>query len=222
MWHSLIFAAVMTVARRSHTLPSMHVIGRQPGWCTFAPLMVAGDDSIDMDALASRIDQAKGEFVRLFVADALVPHQRLQFVAPAPAVANFQYASSTPLVMIGRYPYRLHTHGVEVSVSLVAPRPTGEADVILSAGRLCEVTELGLKQDVANPWMGRDARVRWLSPDDEDDVSARLIARSEALGRLSDEWLDKVRRSEKVKERFVGQLDGVLSSLGPMPPAGAA
>ena len=76
----------------------------------------------------------------------------------------------------------------------------------------------------AEALIGRDARVRWLPLDppalDQPAGAAtnpRSLMRSELLGEMAEEWVDKVRRSGR--ERFVGQLESILESLGPMPDA---
>ncbi len=175
-----------------------------------------------MNSLASRINTFKGDSVRLLVAEALVPGQTLQFVASEPATAEM-YHRRVPLAMVGRF-RKLHSHGVSIEVQKVSPLPSGEAMVTLKAGRLCEVTELGLAQDLANPWLGRDARVRYLSPDDDEAdtghpeaVSSRLLARSEALEALLADWVDKVRRTRR--ERHPGLLAAIMDALGPLPDA---
>jgi hypothetical protein len=181
-----------------------------------------------LKSLASRINSLKGDSVRLLVAEALVPGQTLQFIAPQPAVE--MYYRRVPLAMVGRY-RKLHSHGVGIAVETVTPLPSGEAEVTLRAGRLCEVTEFGLPQDVSSPWLGRDARVRYLSPDDDEamygsrgetrdsspPVSSRLLARSDALEATFVEWVDKVRRTRRDKE--AGLLDSIIARLGPLPDA---
>ena len=51
------------------------------------------------------------------------------------------------------------------------------------------------------------------------ETRSELLARSEALGVLVDEWEELVRNGGR--ERSPGQLDGVMRDLGPMPEADA-
>ena len=180
-------------------------------------MVMSGDDDM-MTSLSSRIEAYKGERVRLLVAQPIVPGQRLQVIAP-PRVVEVLQRTELPLAMIGRYRH-LNTHGVEVLVQSMAPRADGTFEVVLAGGRLCKVTELGMPLAVGSPWLGRNARVRFISPDDERDdafVSSRVGARSAALEAAMDEWCDKVRRSGR--QRFDGQLDRILADLGEMPAA---
>ena len=170
----------------------------------------------DMPELNARIDRYKGDAVRLLVLKApLVPRQKLPLVVPMSFLLNVERGSR--MVACGRH-RSIHTHGVEVFARNITPREDGRLDVVLTTGPVCEVTELGVAEDLASPWLGRDARVRWLETLDDDVaslMSSRAIARSEALEPLLAEWTDKVRRSGR--ERFEGQINRVLEELGPMP-----
>ena len=183
-------------------------------------LMSANDEWSANDELNERIEQVKGEFVRLLaLKDALVPRQRLRLTLPSSFLSVVERGST--LVTFGRY-RRMHTHGVEVKAQQIMPRDDGRLDVVLLAGRVCELTQVGLAEDLASPWLGRDARVRWLEGLQEPTAltgrrSSRVVARSEALAALLSEWMDKVRRSGR--ERFDGQIDRILHDLGPMPAA---
>ena len=221
---------VASVAFLMRTSVALIIASARPPPIPRCPLARASSEADGdlLKSLASRINSLKGDSVRLLVAEALVPGQTLTFIAPQPAVD--MYYRRVPLAMVGRY-RKLHSHGVRIAVEMVTPLPSGEAEVTLRAGRLCEVTELGLPQDVSSPWLGRDARVRYISPDDDEamygsrgetrdsspPVSSRLLARSDALEATFVEWVDKVRRTRREKEAVL--LDSIMARLGPLPDA---
>ena len=190
----------------------------------------------------------KPEHVYLLIMDSIVPRQRLMINNAPIAVAQELKRQERHIVMVGRHRC-IHTHGVQVSVQAVAAHDDGTADVVLRGDRYCRVVaaEVGpgtwsedlrrvgaqnhpsdsprrARASPAEALVGRDARVRWLPLDppalDQPAgaaISPRSLMRSELLGELSDEWVHKVRRSGR--ERFAGQLDSILESLGPMPDA---
>ena len=120
------------------------------------------------------------------------------------------------MVMLGRQRLKYHSHGVECTLESLQRQPDGTADVVLVAGRLCEV--VGVGDDEGSRWFGRSGSVRWVTPDsDERQVSCALLASAEALGRLSTKWLSLVKAGGR--ERSPGQLDDILRDLGTIPPA---
>ena len=132
------------------------------------PRMMA-DDELDMSVLAARIQQVKESkdpsTVRLFVLDAMVPGQRLSFTAPAPFVETLQKHEDS-LVMFGVDPSRrtVCSHGVGIDAESIVERPDGNSDVVLKAGKLCELSDLGA--DEGSRWAGREATVRWVDLDE--------------------------------------------------------
>eukprot|EP00908_Phaeocystis_cordata_P008132 Transcript_18800.p1 GENE.Transcript_18800~~Transcript_18800.p1 ORF type:complete len:310 (+),score=82.90 Transcript_18800:76-930(+) len=200
--------------------------GLSRGTATVArkPHVAMCDDSsaaegLPMDLLARRIQQMSEELstARLFILDAMVPGQRLSFAAPAAMVETLR--SSDQVVMFGVDPRQrsLCTHGVSVMLDEVEERDDGDFDVVLTAGRMCALADLG--EDEGSRWKGRGAQVRWVSLDAPDETEdAALLERSAALEKLVDEWASLVRAG---RERTPGQLDGVIRDLGPMPDADA-
>ena len=210
-------------------------------------------EGLPMDLLARRIQQMSEELstARLFILDAMVPGQRLSFAAPAAMVETLR--SSDQVVMFGVDPRQrsLCTHGVSVMLDEVEERDDGDFDVVLTAGRMCALADLG--EDEGSRWKGREAQVRWVSLDAPDETEdAALLERSAALEKLVDEWASLVRAGRVLRargpqtrhcrnhpgggvdgpltrapsprvaqERTPGQLDGVIRDLGPMPDADA-
>lgn len=179
-------------------------------------------DEFDLDLLAQRIQSVQSvqepASVRLFVLDAMTPGQRLAFMAPQPLWETLQ--SHEALVMFGMNPARrtLCTHGVRITVEESTERPDGSADVVLAAGRLCEIIELGGLE--GSRWQGHEASVRWVNFDLPDEsLTDEVLARSDALSARVETWCALVREG---RERSAGQLDGVMRDLGPMPSASAA
>lgn len=187
--------------------------------------MTAGDDSFDLDVLAQRIQSMQSvqepANVRLFVLDAMTPGQRLSFAAPPPLWETLQSQSNEGLVMFGMNPARrtLCTHGVSITVEESSERSDGGADVVLAAGRLCELIELGGLEG-GSRWQGHEASVRWVNFEAPDEsLTDEVLARSDALSARVETWCALVRDG---RERSEGQLDGVMRDLGPMPSADAA
>ncbi len=178
---------------------------------------------------------------RLLVLDTMVPGQRLR-VEDAPPYFRGLVDGGEPLVVVGRQGLALHARGAEVVVAAEPARADGV--VLATTGRVAEIVDGG--DDEGSRWRGRAGAVRWLGPlaDADDALSPedayqlakqrdhgalgdavehapeRLARASDALGGLVDEWLSLVRASNR--ERAPGQLDALLSELGPMPaPANA-
>jgi len=196
------------------------------------PCTLSGDDSgalsdddsgaasgLNMDLLSQRIQQmAEVSTVRMLILDAMVPGQQLACPVPPQLVETMK--ATDELVMFGVDPRSrsLCTRGVGVQLLTSEERDDGDFDVVLQAARLCEIVELG--EDEGSRWLGREAKVRWVSLDTPDEtMTDALLARSEGLSVLVDEWEELVRNGGR--ERSPGQLDGVLRDLGPMPEAGA-
>ena len=201
-----------------------------------SPVMQEGSaDAEMMRMLARRMAEQRTavepEPAHLLVMDAMVPRQTMHLEsAPSAFVERLRALrdaseSAAPIVMVGKHRW-LHSRGVEVSVSAA----TSNGDVVLRAGRLCELVSVesgdGTWSDdlravdvSSSAWDGpRDARVRWLACDTPGEATLLSDAqRSDNLRAVVDEWVDKVRRSRR--ERFRGQLDIILDSLGPMPPS---
>jgi hypothetical protein len=178
------------------------------------PVMVEAD-GFDMDLLARRMAEVRTEPMRLIVLDSMVPGQRLSLTAPAKLVEMLRRETEAggAIGMIGRQRLQLFSHGVVVEASIADEEmEDGSAEVVLTAGRLFELKELG--DDEGSRWLGREAQVRFPSVDSQQP-SNQILKRSEALSALVDEWLALVR--DTGRERSDGQLDGVLADLGQMP-----
>jgi len=79
---------------------------------------------------------------------------------------------------------------------------------------VCEVRPL---ETTGHRWLGRPARGRWLELDEQQEVSAEVLARSERLSAQAEEWTGLARAA--ARGRYAAQLDGALADLGPMPDA---
>jgi hypothetical protein len=185
---------------------------------------LSDDDSgaasgLNMDLLSQRIQQmAEVCTVRMLILDAMVPGQQLACPVPPQLVETMK--TTEQLVMFGVDPRSrsLCTRGVGVQLLTSEETDDGDFEVVLQADRLCEIVELG--EDEGSRWLGREAKVRWVSLDTPDEtMTDALLARSEGLSVLVDEWEELVRNGGR--ERSPGQLDGVLRDLGPMPEADA-
>ena len=186
--------------------------------------MCGGDDSspaggLNMDLLSQRIQQQSAEVstVRLLMLDAMVPGQQLACPVPPQLVETMRAADR--LVMFGVDPRSrsLCTHGVGVRLLEAEEKEDGDFEVVLAAEGLCEIIDLG--DDEGSRWLGREAKVRWVSLDAPDEtMTDALLARSAALEKLVDEWASLVRGG---RERSPWQLDDVIRDLGPMPDADA-
>jgi len=155
--------------------------------------------------------------VLLFDFDAMVPGQR--FTLPCPGsfaeICRTVSQNAATLCMVGRHRLTLHSHGVEVTVESISEEGSdGDATVILKARRFCQILDAGTDQ--GSRWLGRDATVRWVGLEAEEEPTAEELELSASLGPLVEQWIDLVRSTER--ERVPGQLEGVLSDLGPMPP----
>jgi hypothetical protein len=154
--------------------------------------------------------------VRLLIFDPMVPGQRLLLPSVPPTLVETLESHADTLVMAGRHRLQPHSHGVAVAVELISARPDGEADIILKAGRRCELVSVG--PDEGSRWIGRFATARWLEDQTPDeDVGTDLRAMTDGFASLVDEWLDLVRCGRR--ERFPGHIDNVLRDLGDMPDA---
>jgi len=198
------------------------------------PMMAASDaessgaNSFDMSVLASRIEQVRSvpppEAVRLLDLDSMVPRQRLAFKAPAIFIDTLNQLAegdqSTPIVMVGRQRLAYNSHGVECTVERIGPEDDeeGSAEVVLAAGRLCEVVEVG--DDEGSRWFGREGAVRWLNTEDldakADAMTNEVVTMSEGLEALANEWMALVQSG---RERSPNQIQKLLEGLGPIPPA---
>uniref|UniRef100_A0A7S0F0P8 Lon N-terminal domain-containing protein n=1 Tax=Phaeocystis antarctica TaxID=33657 RepID=A0A7S0F0P8_9EUKA len=186
-------------------------------------LMTDAEEGPDMDLLGSRIRDQKAGLTdcKLYVMQCMVPGQRLTVTAPPELVELFTVQESPqPVVVLGRDRMAVHTHGVELSLTKLTPRPyvpnihpEGTADLELVAGRVCEVRPL---ETTGHRWLGRPARGRWLELD-EQQVSAEVLARSERLSAQAGEWTGLARAA--ARGRYAAQLDAALADLGPMPDA---
>jgi hypothetical protein len=188
--------------------------------------MNAADD-FNLGVLASRIQQLRsGEApVRVFDFDAMVPGQRLALPCPRSFADLCRNVSSSAeiLCMVGRHRLKLHSHGVEVTVESISQQNSdGDAMVILQARRFCQLLDVG--EDQGSRWVGRTATARWVQLDEDgenggdgspDGAGSSVLALSAALEPLVERWIALVRSTGR--ERAPGQLEGVLSDLGPMP-----
>ena len=179
--------------------------------------------------------------VRLLVFDAIMPRQQLEFEAPPDFVRSLveMLRAGTSLVMVGRQRLNPYTHGVEVTAEMTPCSNDGSAIVTLTARRLCEVIYLEDTEDDGSRWLGQAARARWIDIgglDASEDLSAKLAKgpqnphtadgeglqtlheRSEALSAAVSLWVLLVRDG---RERFDGQMDALLATMGSIPPADA-
>ena len=200
-------------------------------------LSMSADESArepDMALLASRIDMMRSGMCdcRLVVLETMVPGQRYAITAPPPLVELVTLGVS-PVVALGRRGAAINSFGVEITLEgpptylPVVPgiHPEGTAEIVLVAGRLCEVTEMApLQETDPRLWLGRTARARWFDLQQrlEDAEGRRLgapmddvLARSQALGPRVLEWCALVRSSGL--ERKAGQLSQALADMGPIP-----
>ena len=183
------------------------------------------DTDFDTSVLQSRIEALRNgpadEAALLLVLDSMVPRQQLTFAAPGPLVSVLRRSADDPLVMVGLHRHAMMRHGVIVTADEIGEplNERGDASVTLraAADALVEVTELGRSDGTA---VGLPGRVRRVDLDDgaAADIPPALLERSEGLAPLTDEWSALVRAG---RERSPGQLDAILQSLGPMPPADA-
>jgi hypothetical protein len=198
-------------------------------------------EDVDMASLAHRIGQLKTadepERVVLLIMDSMVPRQRMVVRNAPSSYVDLVNAQKGSLVMVGRYRC-IHSHGVQVSVQAISAHADGTFDLVLRGDRYCQVVEaevsegtwsrdlrrvqpgMGPRPSAAEMWLSRDARVRWLQldPPHQSQPTGELrdqIHRAERLGELVDEWQILVRGH--AREKFTGQLDSILESLGSMP-----
>lgn len=155
---------------------------------------------------------------RLLVLETLVPGQRLDLEAEAPASFwNICKNEKEPLIVVGRQGRSLHFRGIEVFVE--------NGNTIAATGRIAEITERG--EDEGSRWAGRSGEVKWLGRLVEDDnllsdddnkkpfALEELHKLSDTLMELSKEWEELVRVTGR--ERFPGHLDEILQDLGDRP-----
>ena len=138
----------------------------------------------------------------------MVPGQRLTVTAPPEVVTLFTDAPTSetrwmqerpdPVVALGRDKMNVHMTGVELRLKKLTPRPVvpnihpeGTADLVLEAGRVCEVRTLDATP-MQHRWLGRPARGKWVELDAWREVSADVLARSERLGTMAEEWMGLV------------------------------
>ena len=138
----------------------------------------------------------------------MVPGQRLTVTAPPEVVTLFTDAPTSgtrwmqerpdPVVALGRDKMNVHMTGVELRLKKLTPRPVvpnihpeGTADLVLEAGRVCEVRTLDATP-MQHRWLGRPARGKWVELDAWREVSADVLARSERLGAMAEEWMGLV------------------------------
>lgn len=159
---------------------------------------------------------------RLLVLDTLLPGQQLRCETPPAGFRTLVEETEAPLVVVGSERLSLHSRGVEAVATI------DRDDVLLTAtGRLADVVERG--EDEGSRWAGRAGAVRWLgsladndmalSPDDDSnaDDSDRTARFGTLIVEMMDEWIGLVRTTRR--ERSPGQLDRIIESLGPLPPA---
>lgn len=219
-------------------------------WSRSSTAMMGLNDENIENSLRKRIGEISSancpEKVTLLIQDAMVPRQRMYIQnAPASYVAllNAAQTQNTPLCMVGRH-RTIHSHGVQVAVQAISSHADGTADVVLRGDRLMQVVEAevcegtwtrdlrrvgrphaGREISSADAWVGRAARVQWLpldAPDRGSQPSGALrdqIVRADRLSIAVAEWQRLVRGHGH--EKFTGQLDSILESLGPMPDARA-
>ena len=216
-----------------------------------AAVMGLNSDAAIENSLQNRIGEISSkhypERVTLLIQDAMVPRQRMYIRnAPATYVALLKAAQmqNTPVCMVGRY-RTIHSHGVQVAVQAISSHADGTADVVLRGDRYMQVVEAevcegtwtrdlrrvgrpdaGREISSADAWIGRAARVQWLPLDAPDrgtlQPSGALrdqVVRADRLSIAVAEWQRLVRGHNH--EKFTGQLDSILESLGPMPDASA-
>ena len=138
----------------------------------------------------------------------MVPGQRLTVTALPEVVTLFTDAPTSgtrwmqerpdPVVALGRDKMNVHMTGVELRLKKLTPRPVvpnihpeGTADLVLEAGRVCEVRTLDATP-MQHRWLGRPARGKWVELDAWREVSADVLARSERLGAMAEEWMGLV------------------------------
>ena len=184
-------------------------------------------DPEDAALLAERIDQLRrgeADVKCVTLRESLVPGQRLRLTAPPPLVELFASRDQRSVVLLGHQRGgQMPRYGVEATLEgaleyrPVVPgfHPEGTADIVLVAGRLCEVLDM---QEGGPRGVQRSARVRWTELDDADSQpDAAILARSSALQESVECWLTLVRQARR--ERTPTQLDDVIQELGPMPDA---
>jgi len=210
-------------------LPSPLLLASRPVTITHGravPSMAGSSMEPDMDSLMARMQQVRDGVtdVRFVVMDSMVPGQRLSLTAPPQLVHLFTANDDSAIVILGRQGSNVAQHGVEVTLESVTAvpvsmvHPEGTADLVLNAGRLCEVVDL---LDATPLWLGRRGRARWIELDDSTpEVDAGLLSRSEALEANVDEWIGLVRSTPGKASR--GQVKSILDAvdaLGPIPDA---
>ena len=181
--------------------------------------MISGAASgLNMDLLSQRIQQmAEVSTVRMLILDAMVPGQQLACPVPPQLVETMRATDRWSCSALTSLALTLHARRRGATADF-GERDDGDFEVVLQADRLCEIVELG--EDEGSRWLGREAKVRWVSLDTPDEtMTDALLARSEELSVLVDEWEELVRNGGR--ERSPGQLDGVLRDLGPIPDAAA-
>eukprot|EP00908_Phaeocystis_cordata_P001781 Transcript_11914.p2 GENE.Transcript_11914~~Transcript_11914.p2 ORF type:complete len:303 (-),score=111.67 Transcript_11914:114-1022(-) len=199
------------------------------------PILMADAGEPDLDLLDSRIREVREGLTdcKLYVMYCMVPGQRLTVTAPPEVVTLFTDAPTSetrwmqerpdPVVALGRDKMNVHMTGVELRLKKLTPRPVvpnihpeGTADLVLEAGRVCEVRTLDATP-MQHRWLGRPARGKWVELDAWREVSADVLARSERLGTMAEEWMGLVRGA--ARGVYGAQLDSALRDLGPMPDA---
>ena len=122
----------------------------------------------------------------MYVMYCMVPGQRLTVTAPPEVVTLFTDAPTSgtrwmqerpdPVVALGRDKMNVHMTGVELRLKKLTPRPVvpnihpeGTADLVLEAGRVCEVRTLDATPMQAHCYlasdtsatMGESAALKW-------------------------------------------------------------
>ena len=188
----------------------------------------------DYSVLSRRVAALRSDTttVRLLVLDSLLPRQRLslQLGPPYSQMLSDARASGEPIAVIGvnQCTGRLLTRGVEARIESLSHFMASDGgfashsttwstgfraiDAALVGGRRCEVL---LPQGVRWPPNERtfEARVRWLESEATMSVAA-CEALTDSLAPLVGEWVALAKETQR--ERSPGQLDAVLSDLGPL------
>jgi hypothetical protein len=174
-----------------------------------------GDGGMDMSVLSQRIAQLRsGQSSRaalpILVLDALLPRQRLTITMDDDAGRRLLRDC------VDQFDSMLGVHGYDPRTKNILPTGTQVKVVVGEGGST--VTLIGQRRYslCAQPRLEADTYyvcdVEWTERD-KGDNDAVLVA--EALGPLIARWKDLVRGG---RERSVGQLDRILTDLGPMPP----
>ena len=175
----------------------------------------AGEAQMDLTVLSQRIAQLRsGQPARtalpILVLDSLLPRQRLTIVMDDEAGRLLLRDC------VNLYDSMLGVHGYDPRTKNILATGT-QVRVVVSEDN-STVTLIGQRRYTlcATPRLAADtyyvSDVEWTERDEGDNDA---VVAAEALGPLVARWIELVRGG---RERSEGQLDRILTDLGPMPP----